>query len=147
MSHNGVMKELIKRYGKRCFIDVLHLRKDTNRKYTGKSNYYTYHHIKRRSEGGQTTLKNGALLSRENHEWLHQQSPEAIRCINDLFHKYKNRVDESRKKGDLTIDEAGCPVVYVDDLKLPHDIVLKPLEFSIDKKRKKSRNAPNGDQR
>ena len=136
MSHNGVMRELRERYGGRCFIDVLGLRKDKNRKYTGKSNYLTYHHIKPRSEGGKTNLKNGALLLRENHEWLHQQPPQTIERINKLLHEYKNRVDEARQMGELKTDEDGCPVVYVDDLKLPHDIEIKPLEFSIDRKKK-----------
>ena len=39
-----------------CFIDKLHLRKDTDRKYTGKAQYkrmkqLTYHHILEKSKG------------------------------------------------------------------------------------------------
>lgn len=40
MSSNKKAKEaLIKLYGKECFIEKLHLRPDTERKYTGKAQY------------------------------------------------------------------------------------------------------------
>lgn len=43
-------QDLIRLYGKECFIEKLHLRPDTERKYTGKAQYHrmkqlTYHHI------------------------------------------------------------------------------------------------------
>lgn len=41
MSSNKKAKEaLIKLYGKECFIEKLHLRPDTERKYTGKAQYH-----------------------------------------------------------------------------------------------------------
>lgn len=57
MSSNKHAKEkLIALYGEECFIDKLHLRKDTERKYTGKAQYkrmkqLTYHHILEKSKG------------------------------------------------------------------------------------------------
>ena len=63
MGRNGRVKQLlIERYGAECFIDKLHLRKD-NRNYTGKSQkekmkQLTYHHIKEKSKGGETTIEN-----------------------------------------------------------------------------------------
>ncbi|CDD27543.1 unknown [Clostridium sp. CAG:452] len=57
MSSNKKAKEaLIKLYGKECFIEKLHLRPDTERKYTGKAQYHrmkqlTYHHIQEKSKG------------------------------------------------------------------------------------------------
>ena len=51
MSSNKKAKEaLIRLYGKECFIEKLHLRPDTERKYIGKAQYHrmnqlTYHHI------------------------------------------------------------------------------------------------------
>lgn len=121
MSSNRKAKEkLIKYYGAECFIEKLHLRKDTEpRQYTGKAQMkrmkqLTYHHILEKRKGGQATLENGALLSAENHSWFHKQSESAQGYMNALFQEYKRQVDE-------------CKVVLVDDLELPFKVV--PMEF------------------
>lgn len=54
-SNKSAKEALIRLYGKECFIDKLHLRPDTERKYTGKAQYHrmkqlTYHHIIERSK-------------------------------------------------------------------------------------------------
>ena len=116
---------MIRRYGKECFIEKLHLRKDDEpRRYTGKGQMkrmkqLTYHHIRMKKDGGKATVENGALLSAENHQWFHQQSPQAQGYMNALFQEYKRQVDE-------------CTIVFVDDLELPFEV--KPIEFSIDEK-------------
>ncbi len=33
---------------------------------------YSYHHIKKKSDGGKTTLENGAILHQSSHEYLHK---------------------------------------------------------------------------
>lgn len=65
MSDNKRAKEkLIALYGAECFIEKLHLRKDTEpRKYTGKAQMkrmkqLTYHHIREKSKGGKSTVEN-----------------------------------------------------------------------------------------
>lgn len=130
MSNKSVKQELIRRYGKECFIEKLHLRKDDKpRRYTGKGQMkrmkqLTYHHIRMKKDGGKATVENGALLSAENHQWFHQQSPQAQGYMNTLFQEYKRQVDE-------------CAVVFVDDLELPFEV--KPIEFSVDEKGKFNR--------
>ena len=131
MSCNKYAKELlIKRYGAECFIEKLHLRKDDKpRHYKSegqmmKMKQLTYHHIRRRRDGGKATIENGALLSIENHQWFHQQSPQLQNYMNAIFQEYKRQVDE-------------CKVVEVEDLKLPFDV--KAVDFSIDEKGKFNR--------
>ena len=125
MSNKSAKQELIRRYGKECFIEKLHLRKDDKpRRYTGKGQMkrmkqLTYHHIRMKKDGGKATVENGALLSAENHQWFHQQSPQAQGYMNALFQEYKRQVDE-------------CAVIFVDDLESPFEV--KPIEFSIDEK-------------
>lgn len=64
MSSNKNAKEkLIQLYGPECFIDKLHLRPDTDRRYTGKGQLkrmkeLTYHHILEKSKGGRATVEN-----------------------------------------------------------------------------------------
>lgn len=88
-------EQLEKLYGKECFIEKLHLRKDEKpRKYKGKKQLakmrqLTFHHIVKREHGGESTAENGALLSRENHTWFHKQSQEDQERMNEEFQKYK----------------------------------------------------------
>lgn len=126
-SNKNARKKLEERYGKECFIEKLHLRKDEEpRRYNSKGQMkrmkqLTYHHIKMKKDGGRATVENGALLSVENHEWFHQQSKNAQGYMNAVFQEYKKQVDE-------------CRVVLVDDIDMPYKIV--PMEFSIDDRKK-----------
>lgn len=123
-SNKKVKEKLIKLYGNECFIEKLHLRKD-KQKYTSKGQMkrmkqLTYHHILERRKGGKATVKNGALLSAENHAWFHKQPKEKQKMMNDMFQKYKE-----------------LKVEFVDDLELPFEI--KFTELKIDEKGKYDR--------
>ena len=124
MSNKRAKERLIDLYGAECFIEKLHLRKDTEpRKYTSKGQrkrmkQLTYHHIQERSNGGQATVENGALLSTENHEWFNRQSKEAQRQMNELFQQYKASVE--------------CKVEFVDNLDTRFSIasaIIVPAEL------------------
>lgn len=129
-SNKNAKQELIKRYGAECFIEKLHLRKDTTpRRYTSKGQkkrmkQLTYHHIKMKKDGGKATVENGALLSAENHQWFHQQNSQSQEYMNTMFQEYKKQADE-------------CTVVFVDELDLPFEI--KAMDFSIDERGKFNR--------
>ena len=115
MSNKKAKERLIQLYGAECFIEKLHLRKDTEpRKYTSKGQrkrmkQLTYHHIKERRYGGKATIENGALLSEENHIWFNEQSKEAQKQMNELFQQYKASVE--------------CKVEFVDELDTHFSIV------------------------
>ena len=95
MSKNkSVRQELERLYGKECFIEKLHLREETQKRYTGKGQFkrmkqLTYHHIQMKKDGGKATVENGALLSTENHAWFHKQNPEKQAEMNKVFQQYK----------------------------------------------------------
>lgn len=130
-SNKSVREELEKLYGKECFIEKLHLRKDTEpRKYTSKGQMekmkrLTYHHILEKRNGGKATIENGALLSAENHSWFHKQSEHKQGYMNAIFQEYKRQVDE-------------CKVVFVDDLHVPYEI--KATDFYIENKKQEKYN-------
>lgn len=124
-SNKKVREELERLYGRECFVEKLHLRKDEeSRKYTSKGQMkrmkqLTYHHIKERRKGGKATKENGALLSEENHIWFHKQSKVAQGYMNALFQEYKKQSDE-------------CKVVFVDEIETDFEIkatVFKPEEI------------------
>lgn len=124
MSNKRVKERLIQIYGAECFIEKLHLRVDTEpRKYTSKGQYkrmkqLTYHHIKEKRNGGQTTVRNGALLSAENHAWFNKQSKESQKQMNELFQKYKQSVE--------------CKVEFVEELETRFSVasaIIVPAEL------------------
>lgn len=54
-SNKKVREQLEKKYGKECFVEKLHLRKDKERKYKSKGQMkrmkqLTYHHIKMKKD-------------------------------------------------------------------------------------------------
>lgn len=130
-SNKRAKEELIRRYGNKCFIDRLKLRKDDKPvKYTSKGQrkrmkQLTYHHIKMRKDGGKATVENGALLSESNHIWFHKQSKANQAIMNQMFQDFKKQYDE-------------CKVVYVDDLEVPFEI--KFTDFKLEDKKKEKYN-------
>ena len=124
MSNKKARKKLIKLYGAECFIEKLHLRRDTETcKYTSQGQYkkmkqLTYHHIKEKKNGGKATVENGALLSEENHIWFNKQSKEAQKQMNELFQKYKASVE--------------CKVEFVEELDTRFTVasaIIVPVEL------------------
>ena len=131
MSNKRAKERLIQLYGAECFIEKLHLRKDTEpRKYTSKGQrkrmkQLTYHHIKERQYGGKATVENGALLSAENHEWFNKQSKEAQKQMNELFQRYKASIE--------------CEVEFVDELDTGFSIaseIIIPAELEKETRQK-----------
>ena len=136
MSNKEAKQRLIKLYGAECFIEKLRLRKDTEpRRYTSKGQrkrmkQLTYHHIQERSNGGQATVENGALLSTENHEWFNRQSKEAQKQMNELFQKYKHSVE--------------CKIEFVEELDTRFSIasaIIVPAELERKYNRAKEKRA------
>lgn len=124
MSNKRAKERLIQLYGAECFIEKLHLRKDTEpRKYTSKGQrkrmkQLTYHHIREKRNNGKATVENGALLSAEKHAWFNKQSKEAQRQMNEVFQQYKQSVE--------------CKVEFVDNLDTRFSIasaIIVPAEI------------------
>lgn len=78
-SNKGIRKAMINKYGKICFMEAAGIRqipKEERKKIKGykkTDEKLTYHHIVPKSEHGQATEENGAILKKYNHEWLEQQ--------------------------------------------------------------------------
>ena len=118
-------QKLIELYGEECFIEKLHLRPDTERRYTGKGQMkrmkqLTYHHIREKRNGGQATVENGAILSAENHEWFNKQSEAMQDKMNDCFQEYKRRMNNARE----------CKIEMVDTLDIGIEIKFAEISFS-----------------
>jgi hypothetical protein len=114
MSSNKKVKEaLIKKYGRKCFIERLKLRDTTGQRYKSCGQYkrmkqLTYHHIKMKKDGGRATIENGALLSNENHQWFHKQPEESQRIMNQMFQDLKRSIDSQELEVE-EVEEVDCP--------------------------------------
>lgn len=124
-SNKSVKEKMIRIYGAECFVEKLHLRKDKERRYTGKGQLkrmkqLTYHHIKMKKDGGRATIENGALLSAENHAWFHKQSPEKQSEMNRAFQEYKMAFAELTTEGikqaqRIEIDMSNCMTIPLEN--------------------------------
>lgn len=85
----------------------------------------TLHHLKHCSEGGKTSIENGAIVNALAHMYMHSLPREQEEYINNELRRYKKQSDE-------------CKVVLVDDLEIPYTITA--TEFAIDEKNKSEYN-------
>lgn len=99
-NNKTVKDKMLKKYGKKCFIEELGLRTKEEieqdlKKYNSKTRKVmmtlTFHHIKERQDGGEATEENGAILRNINHQWFNNLSKSEQRRINNLFIKYKSQ--------------------------------------------------------
>jgi hypothetical protein len=139
-SNKTARQKLEKEYGKGCMFKKANIEEKIENKktiktykkfleerhYTGKfiklyKKQMNYHHLKHKSEGGETTIENGAIVSALAHMYMHSLPREQEEFINDELRKYKQEIDE-------------CKVVLVDDLDVPYKV--NAMEFSIKEKYK-----------
>lgn len=62
-----------------------------------RENPYTYHHIKKRCHGGEETQKNGAILTKYAHEYLHiieSRDIELYNYINNVLMQINEQMHE-----------------------------------------------------
>ena len=97
-NNKSIKNIMIKKYGKKCFIEELGLRtreeieQDLKRFKKSKRAellMLTFHHIKERRYGGPATEENGAILRNINHIWFNSLDMNEQRRINKLFQEYK----------------------------------------------------------
>lgn len=113
-SNRAVKDRMISLYGKKCFIEELRLRTKEEveadlKKYKKSKRAdlmsLTYHHIKERCKGGEASIENGAILRNINHIWFNSLSKSEQARINNLFIKYKNKLNNINNKINLVVAE------------------------------------------
>lgn len=106
-NNKAIKNSMIKKYGKKCFIEELGLRtreeieQDLKRFKKSKRAellMLTFHHIKERRYGGAATEENGAILRNINHIWFNSLDMNEQRRINKLFQEYKAQDKFKRDK-------------------------------------------------
>lgn len=114
-NNKAIKNSMIKKYGKKCFIEELGLRtreeieQDLKRFKKSKRAellMLTFHHIKERRHGGAATEENGAILRNINHIWFNSLDMNEQRRINKLFQEYKaqDKFKRDKFKESLRVD-------------------------------------------
>jgi len=140
MSSNKKMHDkLAKIYGNKCMFlashcDTVHFKRYQAR-YTSKQlqkliKNITVHHLKHRSEGGHTDIKNCSLVSELAHRYIHTLPREKEEIINNRIREYKE-----------------CKIEFTDDVPEieVHCAIVKPSDISrsIEKQRKRDKKEFN----
>lgn len=139
-SNKRAREQLERQYGKGCMFKKARIEEKIKEKQTIKTyrrflqekrftakkvkkyeKMMTLHHLKHCSEGGKTTVENGAVVNALAHMYMHSLPREQEEYINNELRRYKKQSDE-------------CKVVLVDDLETPYTITA--IEFAIDEKNK-----------
>ena len=106
MKENRIIREQIEEiYGKGCFFERANIAERiekmggiktykqflSEKRFKGKKvrNILTLHHLKHRSEGGETTIENGANIREIPHQYIHSLPREQEEIINDMFRDFK----------------------------------------------------------
>ena len=112
----NLLKEI---YGDGCFMERAGIR---IRKAKTLDRTISYHHLKRRCDGGETSIENGANLANYNHQWLHEQSEKTQREINQILKDFKYRLDLAR----LEINENRIKIKKIDLDSINSEIITIP---------------------
>ena len=86
-SERAIKQTMYKLYGKKCMLCGHKIKRSNTKKKC--KNPLTYHHIIEKSNGGETTVNNGAILCRKCHDWFNTQDSGTQYKLNMYFQKYK----------------------------------------------------------
>lgn len=155
-----IRQQLTRLYGKGCFFERAHIAEKIEKmggiktykkflqekRYTGKKivNQISMHHLCHRSEGGSTTIYNGANVSTVAHQYLHSLPRDQEEIINNELRRFKYNIDMVRMSiGDqqVSFDKINLPdsafnmedtltIALEDDLEIEDDTLKKKPKFN-----------------
>lgn len=146
-NNKSVKDAMIKKYGKKCFIEELGLRtkeeieRDLAKYEKSKRKelcMLTFHHIRERCRGGDASESNGAILRNINHIWFNGLSRERQQEINNLFQEYKlNFQQEIKNKLLLGVAELyngkveQTQVIEIAEPEPEEQIIIPAFDFEV----------------
>jgi hypothetical protein len=145
--NNRVIREALeKKYGKGCWFAKAHLAERLEQEGIGALSYkkfverqhytkkklnkleknMTLHHLKHQSEGGATTMENGAVVSEIAHRYLHNGlNRDQEEIANNMLREFKG--DNKTKKRE---NYQEVKLELTDDLVFPIEIKTAEISFS-----------------
>lgn len=80
----------------------------------------TYHHLQHQSEGGDTTLDNGAVINEMAHRYIHSLPRDQEEIINNMLRAYKKGIEI--RGGILVPTDSGLEIIQPLQVELNFDI-------------------------
>ena len=103
--NKNIKEQLIKEYGNGCMFERAHIAEriaarggirtfksfQTEKRFKGQKLSYqlTLHHLQHRSEGGKTSIDNGAVVSEAAHQYIHSLPRDEEEYINNMLREFK----------------------------------------------------------
>lgn len=119
LNKQELQKELKKCGGIKTYKKFLEEKRYKGKKLNFKQ--MTYHHLKHKSEGGPTTIENGANVREPAHQYMHSLPREQEEIINDMIRDWKMNCVIMRGDGSIedarslalphTLDDEDCIVI------------------------------------
>lgn len=111
------------------------------RKYTGKElrkliKCMNYHHLKHKSEGGETTLENGALVNGLEHGYMHSLPRQHEEIINNRIRQWKIDFMTLTTEG---VIESGEVVPEIDTITIPVYTFKRTRQATLERQRKRAK--------
>lgn len=147
--NKNIKQQLIAIYGKQCMFERAKVAQKieamggidnfqtfvSKKKYKGKSISYqlSLHHLKHRSEGGDTSVENGALVSEIAHQYLHSLSRENEEIANNMLREWK--INIIAMKGNQEIVQSLSYTPSPEDIIIPAQNITKEEYLKLQKKK------------
>ena len=74
-----------------------------------KNNPYTYHHILKKCHGGNETLKNGAVLTKYSHQYLHIIETRDL----EIYNQINNVLKQINEQGFAPLERQILAIDYI----------------------------------
>lgn len=121
--------------GYKKFIKEKHFTGKEIRKLTSRMNY---HHLLHKSEGGQTSIENGAIVNELEHRYLHSLPRNHEEIINNHIRQWK--IDFLSMTTDSIIEHKEISIdLDTDFIEIPAHSYKKSKKAIIDKQRRKEK--------
>lgn len=75
----------------------------------GKHNPYTYHHIFKKCNGGNETLENGAVLTKNSHQYLHIIESRDV----EIYNQINNMLRQINEQGFGPLERQILAIDYI----------------------------------
>lgn len=130
--NKDIKEQLIKVYGNGCMFERARIAEKISlmggiktfksfkreKEFKGQKISYqlTLHHLRHRSEGGKTSLENGAVISELAHQYLHSLPREEEEYINNLLRRFKLNCVSMQGDGVITnMSTIDIPTEFIEE--------------------------------
>lgn len=118
---------------------------EEQKRYRGKpiTQQLTFHHLRHRSEGGDHSIDNGALVGQTHHEYMHSLPRDQEEIVNSLIRQWKVNFLTMNGKGEV-LDSGSFSPDFSDCITIPvYDTTPEQRKKAVQSKKYKEYKNPS----